>query len=64
MEFFATAPADWTAESLQRHLTGPRLSVLCASIDRVLHWDDTRDQGEIYCLWGQFQGVLPFNNVD
>ena len=55
MEFFATSPADWTAESLQRHLTGPNLSAFCASIDRVLHWDDTRDQGEIYCLWGQFQ---------
>jgi len=55
MEFFATSPAHWTAESLQRHLTGPRLSAFCAAIDRVLHWDDTRDQGEIYCLWGQFQ---------
>ncbi|MTW22217.1 diguanylate cyclase domain-containing protein [Allochromatium palmeri] len=38
------------------HLQGDRvLSALCASIDRVLHWDEARDQGEIYCLWGQFQ---------
>jgi hypothetical protein len=55
MEFFATSPTDWTAESLQQHLTGSRLSAFCASIDRVLHWDDAPDQGEIYCLWGQFQ---------
>ncbi|MBK1720044.1 hypothetical protein [Thiocystis violacea] len=55
MEFFATSPADWSAQSLQPHLTGPRLSAVCASIDRVLHWDNTRDEGEIYCLWGQFE---------
>jgi hypothetical protein len=53
MEFFATAACALTPEQLQQRLTGPRLAEHCASIDRVLHWQD--EQGEIYCLWGQFR---------
>ncbi|MCF7991808.1 MAG: hypothetical protein K9M02_15330 [Thiohalocapsa sp.] len=53
MEFFSTVSRPLSAEQLQQTLTGPRLADFCASIDRVLHWQD--EQGEIYCLWGQFR---------
>ena len=54
MEFFARARHELTAEGLARHITGPALAAHCDAIDRVLHWREDRDEGEIYCLWGQF----------
>jgi hypothetical protein len=55
MEFFSKSPHSYTAEQIQAEITGPRLAELCASIDRVLSWDETADAGEMYCLWGQFR---------
>ncbi|KAA6187906.1 hypothetical protein F2Q65_01355 [Thiohalocapsa marina] len=52
MEFFATVRCSLSPSLLQDHISGPRLAEVCASIDRVLNWSD--DQGEVYCLWGQF----------
>jgi hypothetical protein len=52
VEFFATAAAATTEADLQRRLTIPALAEHCASIDRVLRADG--DEGEIWCLWGQF----------
>lgn len=52
MEFFRTVDVNLAAEDLQRRLTVSNLARLCESIDRVLWAED--DQGEIYCLWGQF----------
>lgn len=53
MEFFAKAVCDLTPEALHERVTGPELARWCASIDKVLAWEG--EQGEIYCLWGQFQ---------
>ena len=54
MEFFATARCSFSPDYIQDRVTGPGLAELCDSIDRVLHWSDDQDAGEIYCLWGQF----------
>ncbi|WP_295540102.1 hypothetical protein [uncultured Thiohalocapsa sp.] len=53
MEFFSTLAAEATAADLQRHLTIGTLAEHCASIDAVLRADG--EDGEIWCLWGQFQ---------
>ena len=53
MEFFAKADCPLTPETLQQRLTGPELAAWCDAIDKVLWWDG--EQGEIYCLWGQFR---------
>lgn len=56
MEFFAAADGHpRTAEQIRTEVTGPRLADLCDSIDEVLNWDSAADQGEMYCLWGQFR---------
>jgi hypothetical protein len=53
VEFFATAEVPLTEADLQRRLTIAGLGELCASIDRVLA--AAGDEGEIYCVWGQFR---------
>ena len=70
MEFFREIETgDIDIGKLQGMLTIARLTELCASIDKVLQ--DNGNDGEIYCIWGQFivhrenlkQGVrftLPF----
>jgi hypothetical protein len=52
MEFFRTLDALLSAEQLQEKLTVGNLAHMCDSIDSVL-WSEG-EQGEIYCLWGQF----------
>lgn len=52
MEFFRTVDGNLTGDDLQNIVTVANLDQLCDSIDRVL-WAEG-DQGEIYCLWGQF----------
>jgi hypothetical protein len=52
MEFFALARCALSEDQLRQAVTGLRLDACCASIDRVLWWEE--DRGEIYCLWGQF----------
>jgi hypothetical protein len=54
LEFFARARNELTADALARHITGPALAAHCDSIDQVIRWREDRDEGEIYCLWGQF----------
>lgn len=53
MEFFALAQCRLTETQIQDTIHGQGLADWCDSIDRVLHWED--EQGEIYCLWGQFR---------
>ena len=53
MEFFALAQCPLTATQIQDTLRGQQLAAWCATINRVLHWED--EQGEIYSLWGQFR---------
>ena len=53
MEFFALAQCPLTATQIQDTLSGQQLAAWCATINRVLHWED--EQGEIYSLWGQFR---------
>ncbi|WP_058555319.1 hypothetical protein [Thiohalocapsa sp. ML1] len=53
MEFFATTKRATTEADLQQRLSIDTLAAHCASIDRVLHADG--DDGEIWCLWGQFR---------
>lgn len=53
MEFFSTARCDLTEDQLRQAVTGEKLATFCASIDKVLWWD--AEQGEVYCLWGQFR---------
>lgn len=53
MEFYATAEITLTQAELQSRLTVAQLGEFCASIDRVL--EAAGDEGEIYCLWGQFR---------
>ena len=55
MEFFAEIENQAAnAERIQQLVTIARLPELCASIDSVLAMHSERD-GEIYCVWGQFQ---------
>ena len=53
MEFFALAQCPLTETQIQDTLRGQQLADWCATINRVLHWED--EQGEIYSLWGQFR---------
>ena len=53
MEFFALAQCPLTETQIQETLLGQQLADWCATINRVLHWED--EQGEIYSLWGQFR---------
>lgn len=52
MEFFRTVDAGLIPDDLQARVTVADLAQLCDSIDRVM-WAEG-EQGEIYCLWGQF----------
>ena len=56
MEFFALAQCPLTATQIQDTLRGQQLAAWCATINRVLHWED--EQGEIYSLWGQFWEII------
>ena len=53
MEFFRELGSVMPPSALQQALTIERLPQCCAQIDRALN--STGDQGEIYCLWGQFR---------
>jgi hypothetical protein len=53
LEFFATSEVEAKEMDLQRRLTVGALAELCDSIDSVLR--DEGDEGEIYCVWGQFR---------
>jgi len=53
MEFFATTANRLRVDDLYRHVRVANLSSWCASIDRVL--SQQGEQGEIYCIWGQFR---------
>ena len=53
MEFFRESETALNPAVLQQSLTIERLPEYCAQIDRVL--SSAGDQGEIYCLWGQFR---------
>jgi hypothetical protein len=53
MEFFRYITRAISAAELQRQLTLEQLPLLCDSIDSLLEQRD--EQGEIYCLWGQFR---------
>jgi hypothetical protein len=53
MEFFRELGSVVAPSALQQALTIERLPQCCAQIDRVL--SSAGDQGEIYCLWGQFR---------
>ncbi|PLY14563.1 MAG: hypothetical protein C0631_10695 [Sedimenticola sp.] len=53
MEFYRELTTAVDAGHLQRCLTIGSLARYCGSIDRVLV--DDSEQGEIYCLWGQFR---------
>lgn len=53
MEFFKKlSVADLNVTNLQHLLTIQNLPALCASIDTVI--SDRGNEGEIYCLWGEF----------
>jgi len=52
MEFFRVVEGSVDAGRLQEELTIATLDSFCDSIDRVIRADG--DEGEIYCLWGQF----------
>lgn len=52
MEFLRTADIGLGSEQLQQRLTVAALAELCDSIDRVIRAEG--EEGEIYCLWGQF----------
>lgn len=52
MEFFAIANKSIEAKALQTRLDIAALPKFCASISRLLSHAD--DEGEIYCVWGQF----------
>ena len=54
MEFFAQLTNQVICvDGLAERLTISSLPVLCASIDSVLS-QSSENEGEIYCLWGQF----------
>ncbi len=54
MEFFAEIKNKNIDKSrLKKKLSIARLPELCASIDNVIR--DNKDNGEIYCLWGEFE---------
>lgn len=53
MEFFRTLRKAIGASDLVREITVAHLPNYCREIDKVLR--DHGEQGEIYCLWGQFQ---------
>ena len=53
MEFYRELALPGDAADLQRDLTIDRLPHHCSEIDRVL--SHAGEQGEIYCLWGQFR---------
>lgn len=53
MEFYKEVAAHWEIEELQKTLSIENLSRLCPSIDKVI--EAKGNQGEIYCLWGQFR---------
>lgn len=53
MEFFRELETGPDRAALQQSLTIERLPQYCAEIDRVL--SSAGDEGEIYCLWGQFR---------
>ena len=53
MEFFQELPFNnLDIDKLKQSLTIEALPSLCASIDKVLSAQG--NEGEIYCLWGQF----------
>lgn len=52
MEFFTTVNIQATPEQLHKRIGIAELTTLCASISQIL--SHSGDQGEIYCLWGQF----------
>jgi hypothetical protein len=55
MEFFAQIPThNVSADTLSDRLRIATLPAFCASIDTVLS-EISESEGEIYCLWGQFQ---------
>lgn len=55
MEFFAEIKdQSVSASQIAELVTIPRLPELCESIDSVIAMHSQRD-GEIYCIWGQFQ---------
>jgi len=53
MEFFRTLSTELDSADMVRELTIDRLSRHCREIDKVLSHQG--EQGEIYCLWGQFR---------
>jgi hypothetical protein len=53
MEFFRELQTALSPAALQQSMTIEGLAQFCAHIDRVL--SSTGDEGEIYCLWGQFR---------
>jgi hypothetical protein len=53
MEFFRELNSGLVPSDLQKSLSIECLPQCCAQIDRVL--SSTGDEGEIYCLWGQFR---------
>ncbi len=54
MEFFAEIKnKNINKSSLKKKLSIKRLPELCNSIDTVIR--DNIDNGEIYCLWGDFK---------
>jgi hypothetical protein len=53
MEFFRDFTGRFDADGLQQHLTIDTLPRHCAAVDKVL--ESAGDEGEIYCLWGQFR---------
>ena len=53
MEFFAAIDTPLSQPQLQRALTVATLADHCEVIDRVLSHEG--EEGEIYCLWGQFK---------
>lgn len=54
MEFFAEIKnTNLDKDSLKKSLSIARLPELCASIDKIIL--DNGDNGEIYCIWGDFK---------
>lgn len=52
MEFFAVVDKQTSPDTLQQRLDIASLAAWCASIAQVL--SHRGDEGEIYCVWGQF----------
>lgn len=53
MEFFRKLDLEFSAAELTERLTIDTLPQHCDAIDKVL--ESHGDEGEIYCLWGQFR---------